>query len=65
MPSLRWLGAPGSGTGTFLGIAFLIIAIVIAIEAAAQLNAAQAEEAEGRIDHLLATPVSQSSVTEP
>lgn len=55
------LGAPGSGTGTFLGIAFLIIAIVIAFEAVAQLNATRAEEAEGRLDSLLAAPVSRSS----
>jgi ABC-2 type transport system permease protein len=54
------LGAPGSGTGTFLGIAFMIIAIVIAFETAALVNAARAEEAEGRLDHLLAGTVSRS-----
>ena len=54
------LGAPGSGTGTFLGIAFMIIAIVIAFETAALVNAARAEEAEGRLDHLLAGAVSRS-----
>lgn len=37
------LGSPGSGTATFLGIAFMIIAIVIAFEAAALLSAARAE----------------------
>jgi ABC-2 type transport system permease protein len=54
------LGAPGSGTATFLGIAFMIIAIVIAFEAVSMLNAARAEEAEGRLDHLLAGAVSRS-----
>jgi ABC-2 type transport system permease protein len=57
---LSRLGAPGSGTGTFLGIAFMIIAIVIAFETAALVNAARAEEAEGRLDHLLAAAVSRS-----
>jgi ABC-2 type transport system permease protein len=54
------LGAPGSGIGTFLGIAFMIIAIVVAFETAALVNAARAEEAEGRLDHLLAAAVSRS-----
>ncbi|HEV2256424.1 MAG TPA: hypothetical protein VGS06_25040 [Streptosporangiaceae bacterium] len=54
------LGSPGSGTATFLGIAFMIIAIVIAFEAAALLTATRAEEAEGRLDHLLAAAVSRS-----
>ncbi len=57
---LSRLGAPGSGTATFLGITFLILAIVIAFEAAAQVSAARSEEAEGRLDHLLATPISRS-----
>jgi ABC-2 type transport system permease protein len=51
---LSRLGAPGTGTGAFLGAAFLILAIVIAFQATAQLNAARAEEAEGRLDHVLA-----------
>lgn len=54
------LGAPGSGAAAFSGIAFLILAIVIAFQAASQMNAARAEEAEGRLDHVLAAPVSRS-----
>lgn len=54
------LGAPGSGTATFLGIAFVIIAIVLAFEAATLLNAVRAEEADGRLDQLLAAAVSRS-----
>ena len=54
------LGAPGSGTGTFLGISFMIIAIVIAFQTAALVSAARAEEAEGRLDQMLAAAVSRS-----
>jgi len=54
------LGAPGSGAAAFLGIAFLIIAIVLAFQPAALLNAARAEESEGRLEQLLAAQVSRS-----
>jgi len=54
------LGARGSGTDAFLGVAFLIIAIVIAFEAASLLSAAEAEEADGRLDHLLVGTVGRS-----
>jgi ABC-2 type transport system permease protein len=54
------LGSPGSGAAAFSGIAFLILAIVIAFQAVAWVNAVRAEEAEGRLDHVLATPVSRS-----
>jgi ABC-2 type transport system permease protein len=54
------LGSPGSGAAAFSGIAFLILAIVIAFQAASVVNAARAEEAEGRLDHVLAAPVSRS-----
>jgi ABC-2 type transport system permease protein len=54
------LGASGSGTAAFSGIAFLILAIVIAFQAASVVNAARAEEADGRLDHILAAPVSRS-----
>ncbi len=54
------LGARGSGTDAFLGVTFLIIAIVIAFEATSLLGAAQSEEVEGRLDHLLVGPVSRA-----
>jgi len=54
------LGSPGSGAAAFSGIAFMILAIVIAFQAASEVNAARAEEAEGRLDHVLAAPVSRS-----
>jgi ABC-2 type transport system permease protein len=54
------LGSPGSGAAAFSGIAFLILAIVIAFQAAGVVSAARAEEAEGRLDHVLAAPVTRS-----
>ena len=54
------LGSPGGGTAAFSGIAFMILAIVIAFQAASAVNAARAEEAEGRLDHVLAAAVSRS-----
>lgn len=53
------LGAPGTGTGTFLGVAFLILAILIAFEAISLVSAARAEEAEGRLENLIAGTVSR------
>lgn len=57
---LSRLGAPGTGTAAFTGLAFLILAIVIAFQAASTVNAARAEEADGRLDHVLAAPVGRS-----
>ncbi|HTW09956.1 MAG TPA: ABC transporter permease subunit [Acidimicrobiales bacterium] len=57
---LARLGARGSGTSSFLGVSFVILAIVIAFEGASQLSAARAEEAEGRLQQLLAGPVSRT-----
>ncbi len=54
------LGSPGSGAAAFSGIAFLILGIVIAFQAASEVSATRAEEAEGRLDHVLAAPVSRS-----
>ena len=51
------LGAPGTGTRAFLGVTFVILAVAVAFEAASQLSAAREEEADGRLDHLLANTV--------
>ena len=51
------LGGHRSGAATYLGIAFLIAAALVAFAAAGQVNATRAEEAEGRLDHLLVLPV--------
>jgi ABC-2 type transport system permease protein len=55
------LGAPGQGAEAVLGACFLILAILVAFAAAGQLTAARSEESEGRLDHLLARPVSRTS----
>ncbi len=55
------LGAPGTGTATFLGISFLFLAVLVAWMAAGQVTAAGAEEAGGRLDGLLARPLSRWS----
>ena len=53
------LGAPGTGTATYLGVSSLIVAVLIAFVAGGQVTAARAEEATGRLDHLLVRPVSR------
>jgi ABC-2 type transport system permease protein len=55
------LGASGTGAGAFLGVAFLILAVLAAFLAAGQVIAAREEEGEGRLDHLLVRPVSRVS----
>jgi len=54
------LGAPGTGTDTYLGVAFLMIAILVAFSAAGQLSAARAEEAEARLEHIVVRPYSRT-----
>lgn len=53
------LGATGGGVRAYLGISFLIVAVLVGVVAAGQIGAARDEEAEGRLDHLLARPVSR------
>ena len=53
------LGVPVTGAQAFLGVSFLIVAILVAFMAAGQVVAARAEEAQGRLDHLLVRPVSR------
>jgi ABC-2 type transport system permease protein len=55
------LGAPGTGAQSFLGVSFLIVAILAGFMAAGQATAARTEEAEGRADTILVQPVSRSS----
>jgi len=54
------LGSPGTGTEAFLGVSFLIVAVLVAFVAAGQITAARSEESGGRIDHLLVRPVSRA-----
>lgn len=55
------LGAHGGSAAAYLGFTFLTVAWLIAFVAAGQVTAARAEEAEGRLDHLLVRPVSRWS----
>ena len=53
------LGAPGVGADAYLGVAFLMMAILIAFSAVSQVSAARAEESGGRLEHLLVRPLSR------
>jgi ABC-2 type transport system permease protein len=55
------LGATGSGAQEFLGVSFLIVAVMVGFMAAGQVTALRTEEAEGRFDNLVVQPVSRSS----
>ena len=48
-----------TGGAAYLGVAFLIVALVLAMAAAGQVAATREEEAEGYLDNLLARPVSR------
>lgn len=51
--------AGATGGAAYLGIAFLLIAALVAVAAAGQVSATRDEEAEGYLDHLLARPVAR------
>jgi ABC-2 type transport system permease protein len=52
------LGAVGAQA--YLGVAFLLMAILVAFIGAGQLGATRSEEADGRLDNLLVGPLSRS-----
>jgi ABC-2 type transport system permease protein len=56
---LSRLGARGADA--YLGVAFLIVAVLVAFVSAGQVSAARSEEAEGRLDNLVVRPVSRVS----
>jgi ABC-2 type transport system permease protein len=58
---LSKLGAHGVGARAYLGVAFLIMAIMLGFVAASQVNAARGEEASQRLEHLLVMPLSRWS----
>ena len=55
------LGAPGAGAKAYLGVAFLIEALLLALVAGGQTAAARSEEASGRLENLLVRPISRPS----
>jgi ABC-2 type transport system permease protein len=58
---LSKLGAHGVGARAYLGVAFLIMAIMLSFVAANQVTAARGEEASGRLEHLMVLPLSRWS----
>ncbi len=55
------LGASGTGTDAYLGVSFLMVALLVAFGAAGQIAAARVEEAEGRLEHIVVRPYSRTS----
>jgi polyether ionophore transport system permease protein len=55
------LGAPGTSAQSFLGVSFLIVAILAGFMAAGQTTAARTEEAEGRTDNIAMQPVARTA----
>jgi ABC-2 type transport system permease protein len=55
--ALSRLGA--IGTEAYLGVAFLLMAILVAFVGAGQITAARSEEAEGRLENLLVRPIAR------
>jgi ABC-2 type transport system permease protein len=53
------LGAVGTGPDVFLGVTFLIVALLVALVAAGQVAEARTEEAGGQLDNLLVRPVAR------
>jgi ABC-2 type transport system permease protein len=58
--ALRRLDGGGGEVKAYLGFSFLIITLLVALIAAGQITAARREEATGRVDHLLARPLSRA-----
>jgi ABC-2 type transport system permease protein len=58
---LSRLGAHGVGADAYLGVVFLMVAVMVSFVAAGQVTATRAEEAQGRLDHLLVRPLSRWS----
>jgi ABC-2 type transport system permease protein len=55
--TIERLGGRGAGATAYLGIAFLVAGMVIAVAAAAFVSATRDEEATGYLDNLLVRPV--------
>ncbi len=54
------LGATGGGVAAYLGVAFLMLAVLVSFVAAGHIGAARTEESEGRLDHLVVRPLSRT-----
>jgi ABC-2 type transport system permease protein len=60
LDALARLGGHRGGAASYLGVALLTAAALVAFAAAGQVAATRAEEADGRLDHLLARPVGRT-----
>lgn len=54
------LGASGGSPGVYLGVVLLIVAWLLSVAAAGQVAMARNEEADGRLDNLLARPLGRA-----
>ncbi len=54
------LGASGAGVKVFLGVSFIVLAVMVAFAALGQVAAIRLEEAEGRLEQLLSQPVTRT-----
>lgn len=59
--ALGRIGAHGSLVAAYLGLTFLILAMMIALVAAGQITAVRTEEADGHLENLVVRPVSRTS----
>jgi ABC-2 type transport system permease protein len=57
--ALDRLGGNGGLAKAYLGLSFILIAVLVVLIAASQVAAARNEEASGRAEHLLVRPVSR------
>lgn len=56
---LHKLGIHSVGAGSYLGLSFLIVAVLVAFVAIGQVTAIRSEEQEGRLEHFLVRPVAR------
>lgn len=60
--TLRKFGVEGAFVRQYLGVAFLLVATVVALLPASQIGAAAEEETTGRLVHLLGAPVRRTTL---
>ena len=58
--ALARLGGQGGVVRSYLGVSFLLLAVLVAFIATSQISAARREESSGCVEHLLVRPVSRS-----
>jgi ABC-2 type transport system permease protein len=59
--ALGRLGGAGHGASIYLGVAFVILGALITMAGAGFVASIRSEEADGRLDHLLAGPIGRSA----